>query len=174
MIESAGYCCPVASERDLQLEEPEQAGRLISALQRGGWLVFALIALAALAGLIGPGPLSSATVTDPSGLVQLDYDRFTRFKGDTSLELQVQPSQPGTAEVWISAEYLSGVQVQQVQPQPDTWTTANGADVLTFLVEGTDPVSVEMQIRPDHIGLLRGAIGTPGGEPAEFWQFGYP
>ncbi|WP_219420427.1 hypothetical protein, partial [Pseudonocardia nigra] len=61
----------MASERELQLEEPEQSGRRVSALQRGGWAVFALIALAALAGLIGPGPLSSATVTDPSGLVQV-------------------------------------------------------------------------------------------------------
>lgn len=164
----------MVSESELQLEEPEVAGPRTAALQRGAWVVFALIALAALAGLIGPGPLSSATATDPSGLVQLDYDRFTRNQGDTSMELQVAPAQPDVAEVWISTEFLSGVQVQQVRPEPDTWTAANGGDVLTFLVDGTDPVTVEMQVRPDHIGLLRGAIGVPGGEPVEFWQFGYP
>ncbi|WP_219416215.1 hypothetical protein [Pseudonocardia nigra] len=164
----------MATTSDLQLEEPERAGRRTEVAQRVAWGVFALIALAALAGLIGPGPLSSATVTDPSGLVRIDYDRFTRFKGDSSLQLQVQPAKPGTAEVWISSEFLSGVQIQQVWPQPDTWTAANGGDVLTFPVSDTDPVTVEMQVRPDHIGMLRGAIGVPGGEPAQFWQFGYP
>ncbi|WP_219420002.1 hypothetical protein [Pseudonocardia nigra] len=158
-------------------QRAQQSGRQhrIIVAQRVAWAVLALIALAALAGLLGPGPLSTVTHSDPSGLVQFEHERFARYIGDTSLQLQVlpDPEQPDTAQVWISSDYLSAVQVQQVRPQPDTWPGAGDGAVLVFPVSGPDPISVQLQIRPDQIGLLRGAVGTPAREPVEFWQFVY-
>lgn len=170
------------SEPELELYGGEQHGRRpghghrIMVAQRIGWAGLVLIAVAALAGLFGPGPLSWATQSGASGLVQLEYERFARRIGDTSLQLQVRPdpAQPGTARVWISSEYLSGVQVRQVQPEPDSWIGVDRGVVLAFPVSGPDPITVQLQIRPDQIGLLRGAVGAPGREPVEFWQFVYP
>lgn len=144
--------------------------------QRFGWAVFALIVVAALAGLIGPGPLSWASARAPSGLVEVEYSRFVRHIGDSGVELRVQPdpAQPDTARVWISSEYLSGVNLQQVTPQPDTWTIVDDGVVLAFPTGGPVPVHVRIHLRPDEIGLLRGAAGVPGQEPVEFWQFVYP
>lgn len=148
----------------------------VAVAQRIGWVVLVLIVLGAIAGLFGPGPLSTVTHTTPSGLVQLEHERFARHIADTSLQLRVRPdpAQPGTAQVWISSEYLSAVQVQGVQPEPDSWTGVGGGVVLAFPVSGQEPITVSLQIRPDEIGLLRGAVGAPGREPVEFWQFGYP
>lgn len=108
--------------------------------------------------------------------VRLEYERFTRHIADTSLQLQIQPepAQPGVAQVWISSEYLPGIQLQQVQPEPDSWTAMDGGVVLAFPAKGTAPVLVQLQIRPDQPGTLRGAAGLPGREPIEFWQFVYP
>ena len=91
--------------------------------QRTGWTVLALIAVAALAGLFGTGPLSEVTHSTPAGLVQLEHQRFARHIANTSLQLLVRPdpAQPGTAWLWISSECLSSVQVQQVQPEPESW-----------------------------------------------------
>lgn len=157
------------------LQRPGHRERL-SVAQRIGWSVLALIVVGALAGLFGPGLLTTVTQTAPSGLVQFEYPRFTRYIADTYLHLRVRPdpAQPGKAQVWISSEYLSGVQVQQVQPTPSSWTGVDGGVVLAFPVKGLEPITVQMLVRPDEVGLLPGALGAPGREPIEFWQFVYP
>lgn len=149
---------------------------MLIVVQRLGWVALAVVGLAALAGLLGPGPLSSATRTDPSGLVEVEHHRFARQVADTDLRLTVRPdpAQPGTARVWISADYLSSIQIQQVQPEPESWTGQDGGVVLTFPVTDAEPVTVLVQTRPDQVGLVHGAIGAPGREPAGFWQFVYP
>ncbi|SFN55131.1 hypothetical protein SAMN05216207_101681 [Pseudonocardia ammonioxydans] len=150
--------------------------RRAGAVQRVAWAVLAVLVLAALAGLFGPGPLSRVSATDPAGLVRLEHERFTRYAGDTDLRVQVRPGpgRDGTAAFWISAAYLSQVRVQQVQPQPVRWTTSGDRALLEFAVSGPDPVTVVLQLRPDEVGLLRGAVGVPGGEPIGFWQLVYP
>lgn len=145
-------------------------------VQRVAWVVLALIVLGALLGLFGPGPLSRVTQSDPSGQVALQYERFARYYGDTSVELQVRhdPHRPGTASVWISSDYLTLVQVQQVRPEPATWTGVGDRVLLTFPVRGPDPITVVLRTRPDQVGVLSGSVGAPGGKPIEFWQLVYP
>ncbi|TMR15676.1 hypothetical protein ETD86_26800 [Nonomuraea turkmeniaca] len=58
-------------------------------------------------------------------------------------------------------------------PQPDSWTTTKDGTVLDFPVTG-DRVEVQIQLSPDQIGTLRGAIGAPGQQSARSWQFVYP
>jgi hypothetical protein len=165
-------------EPELQLDaDPRTAHRPVAAgWQRLRWSVLALVVLAALAGLLGPGPVSDATATAPDGQVEVRYERFTHWVGSTSVELQVaaDPAQPDQARVWISQEYLSGLQLEQVQPEPDSWTAMDDGVVLAFPVTGPEPLSVELQVRPAEIGLLRGAVGVPGRDPLRFWQFVYP
>jgi hypothetical protein len=162
--------------RSEQRAQRSEHQRRVTVGQRVGWAVLALIVLAALVGLFGPGPLSQVSRRDASGLLQVEYERFARYAGDTSVELQVLPvpDQPGTALVWISSEYLSSMQVQQVQPEPDTWTGVGGGVVLAFPVSGPDPIDVVLQLRPDRIGTAPGAVGVPGQEPVEFRQLIYP
>jgi hypothetical protein len=163
------------SDDEERAQQPRYQRRAFVA-QRVGWAVFALIVVAALAGLLGPGPLSWASATAPSGLVEVEYSRFVRDVGDSNVELRVQPdpAQPDTARVWISSEYLSSLNLQQVTPEPDTWTAVDEGVVLAFPTSGPDPVTVQIHMRPDELGLLRGTVGAPGQEPVEFWQFVYP
>jgi hypothetical protein len=161
------------TEAEARAQEPANQHRAL-VIQRVGWSVCALVVVAALVGLLGPGPLSWANAATPAGLVDLEYSRFIRHVADTSVELRVRPEQPGTARVWISSDYLSGLNVQGVTPQPDVWTAVDDGVVLAFPTRGLDPVAVQMQVRPDELFLLRGAVGAPGQEPIEFWQFIYP
>jgi hypothetical protein len=168
---------------DLQLNEIERHAQTRAHLRRAlmvrrvGRAVLALILAAAVCGLLGPGPLSEADVSSPSGLVRMEYQRFARHVADTSVQLTVRPdpAEPEAARVWISAQYLSALNVQQVVPEPDSWTTVDDGVVLTFPVGGPDDrVVVQMQVRAEAIGLVRGAVGVPGREPAGFWQLVYP
>lgn len=154
-------------------QQDDRRWRRATAWQRAGWTVFALLLLAALAGLAGPGPLSRATASAP--LVHVAYERFARRLGDTSLDVTVRadPARPGVARLWIDGGYLAAVRVQDVVPEPDSWTSAGGGTVLAFPVAG-DRAEVSIRLGPDHIGTLDGAIGVPGRPPARFWQFIYP
>lgn len=146
---------------------------LAAAGRRAGWAVFGLVLAAALAGLLGPGPLSWSSASGER--VGIAYERFARRLGDTSLEVTVRPGPdaPGTARLWIAGDYLRELDVEQVTPQPGSWTATDGGVVLTFPVTGEE-AEVSIRISPDHIGPLSGAVGVPGGEPARFWQFVYP
>lgn len=166
------------SAQELQLDaDPSTEHRPVPiGWQRLRWSVPALVVVAALAGLLGPGPLSDSTRVAPGGQVQVQYDRFTHWVGSTSVQLRVtpDPARPDEARVWISEEYLAGLQLQQVQPEPDSWTATDGGVVLAFPVAGSEPLSIELQVRPAEIGLLRGAVGVPGRDPIRFWQLVYP
>ncbi|GAA5044814.1 hypothetical protein HNP84_004717 [Thermocatellispora tengchongensis] len=141
--------------------------------QRVGWGSLALLLLAALAGLIGPGPLSWAGASAP--LIQVDYERFARRLGDSSLRVTVwsDPAHPGTARLWISRDYLIEAEARQVVPAPDSWTAVDDGVVLSFPATG-DRAEIEIRTSLDHIGTLHGALGVPGKPPARFWQLVYP
>jgi len=164
------------SDIERRAQRPAHRRRAARA-QRAGWALLALVVLAALAGLLGPGPLSSATLTAPSGRLTLTYERFIRRTGQTHLELRIRtgPAHPGQARAWISARYLSGFDVEHVLPQPDGWTATGVGLLLTVRAGGPgEEVPVRVRLRPNRIGLVHGAVGVPGEEPVEFWQFVYP
>lgn len=154
--------------------------RRAAVAQRIGWGFFATVVAAALAGLLGPGPLSWArrSVTTASGSIEMRYDRFARHVGDTTLNFHLTPDprQPHEVRIWISAGYLSGVRIETMQPQPARWMAEGGGYLLVYDVVGapTGQVTVRMQVQPDQVGLLRGAVGASPEASVEFWQFIYP
>lgn len=169
------------SQLDLQAEERDaqrpELRRRAAVAQRVGWALLALILVMALAGLLGPGPLSRSAHSSADGRVTLEYDRFVRNTGSTMMQItaRADPGDRGQARVWLSPDYLSSMQIQQVVPDPDSWTSTTGGVVLAFPVdEAGSQVNVQVQMYPQRVGLVRGAVGDPAGEPIEFWQFVYP
>ena len=61
----------------LQLEEDASFRRRAWAVQRAGWALMALLLLGAILGLLGSGPLSTATADVP-GLMRIEYQRFAQ------------------------------------------------------------------------------------------------
>lgn len=59
--------------------------------QRAGWVLMALLLIAALLGLLGPGPLSWSTATAAEGLVRVDYQRFAHTEADDLLTVTIAP-----------------------------------------------------------------------------------
>lgn len=159
-------------EQERRRQEPDRRRRAHVA-QLAGWAIAGLILVAAAAGLAGPGPLSRTTVSSP--LVEVEYERFVRRLGDTSLTVRVRadPAEPGTARLWISGDYVARLNVRQVVPQPGSWTAVRDGVVLAFPApDGRARISV--RVSPDHIGLLRGEIGVPNRPPVGVRQFVYP
>ncbi|MFO7252799.1 MAG: hypothetical protein DIU60_018835 [Actinomycetes bacterium] len=159
---------------DLEWRQQEPGRRRRAhAAQLAGWAVVAALLVAGLAGLAGPGPLSTATASAP--LVVVSYERFARQQGVTTLDVTVRsdPAEPQVARLWLAKDYVAGVRVRTVVPQPDSWIAVRDGVVLTFpAVHGV--AAVQVTVSPQRAGLLRGALGAPDRRPAGFWQFVYP
>jgi hypothetical protein len=131
-----------------------------------------LLVVALLGGLGGSGPLADAEVTTPGGDADLSYSRFLQYGDPDELEIQIRRAHGGRADVAISNDYLSSVDVQDMSAQPLSTTVRGDATVYTFAVR--PPAQVTFTIEARSIGRNEGRFYGPAGTVAPFTQWVYP
>jgi hypothetical protein len=162
---------------DLDLAQDPEFERRSWAVERIGWVVLAMVGAAALAGLLGPGPLSNTTVGERGGSLWLEYSRFGRFRAPSTLRIHVgpNPSQQEQMRIWLSRDYLEGVQIEQVTPQPERVEAGPAQLTYVFAVSAADrPVVIIFSLKTAQIGRQRGCVGLADGPSLCFRQFIYP
>jgi hypothetical protein len=168
----------VASSPPLAPEEQEEPATTEREwrVQRAGWVLLALIVVAALAGVFGPGPLSWSTTSAADGSLSVEYSRFARNGGPIAVRLEVAPSAAvdGQVQVVLSSELLDSLEVRQIVPEPESQASTDDGVVFTFALEGDDPLEASVSATADAMGLRDGAVGLQGEPPLEFWQLFYP
>ena len=144
--------------------------------QRLGWMVLALIVVAALAGLFGTGPLSWSNASAADGSISVEYPRFARNGGPVALHLRVDPSAAaeGQVRVVLSTGLLESLEISRIVPEPESQASVDDGVVLTFALEGDTPLEATVSATGDTMGRHDGALGLDGEPPVEFWQFFYP
>ena len=146
-------------------------------VQRVGWVVMALMIVAALAGLLGPGPLSKASAGGADAPLRLEYNRFVRYLAPTALRVQLVPGQAenGQARVWIDRSYLDAVRIQSITPEPEKVESEPDRMIFTFSVAASErPVVAAFHFEPEQIGPLDARAGLDEQETVSFSQFVYP
>lgn len=155
-------------EQDLPFQNRQWAA------QRVGGVLMALVA-AGLLGLVGTGPLSAAAIE--RGPLRVEYGRFERNGTPTKLTLRIAAgtATDGTVRVWLDEEYLDGVRLQNVSPEPDQ--VLAGGERTIYVVAVADPglpANVGFDLEPAEIGRLSARLGLVDGPEIEFTQFVYP
>jgi hypothetical protein len=159
--------CPI--EEDLRFQE------LTWIAERLGWVVMAVIVIAALFGLFG-GPNARSQARDGSGRVQVEYQRFQRLLAPTELKITLEASNEAIVDVAIG-EQLAGVfEIRTISPQPLESFAHDGGVLLRFAVTGENkaPVQIVMMGVPGKPGRAAGDIGLLGEAPARLNIFVYP
>jgi hypothetical protein len=151
----------------LQIDADMNYQRRAWAFQRFGWLLIAALVLAALFGLFGGGPLSSASAEGVR--VRLDYDRFARLGQSTKLRLSFMNA-PST-RLELSRAYLDSFRIEQITPAPRA--TDGNQDWLGYSFAGEGSMTVAFDLIPETFGTIRGAI-RGSGETLLFRQLVYP
>jgi hypothetical protein len=146
-------------------------------IQKVAFVIWALLLIAALAGLCGPGPLSQATTSTPDKAVQVQYNRFARMQAPTDLEVHLGPgvAKEGHVPITLSDQYAENVEVRSVTPQPSG--THVGADGVTYSYDVPDagqPGLVVFHLHPEKMGRLNGEIKVGDQPPLSFSQIVYP
>ena len=162
---------------DIHLNQDLDYQRRSWKVQRVGWVAMGLVALAALLGLFGSGPLSSATTGGKGDSLQLEYKRFGRFEASTRLRIHIQPGveREGQVRVWLNRNYVEGVQIQKVIPEPERVEAE--PDRLTYVFRTANlnqPTAVTFYLQTQQVGLLSGQVGLAQKQPLSFSQFIYP
>lgn len=162
---------------DLELDQDLKFQQREWRIERIGWFAMLLIIVGALSGLSGTGPLSATTAGDPTGALAVDYQRFIRHDGRTTLTMQVSGDRvvEGQVEIWLASDYLSAVEIQRISPEPQEVRAEGERMVYVFAADGSaESIDLSFSLRPQHIGRLSGEIGLPGGPATSFTQLSYP
>jgi hypothetical protein len=146
--------------------------------ERIGWACMALVLLAALAGLLGPGPLSKAVAGNPGGPISVHYDRFPRHSAMGKIKVILGPgaAKKSEARVWVSRTLLDAHRIHEVVPEPER-VEAGGDDRYTYVFHVDDAApetTLIFQLEPESFGRCDGRIGLDGGPEVALRQFVYP
>ncbi len=159
------------------IDENPSAQRREWVVNRIAWAGMALIVAAGLAGVWGGGVSSQARTTGADGRLQVDYERFVRNLGETTLQVRFPPgsAREGSIRLSISQEYLSENEIMATTPEPDTVTAEGDRLVYEFPVRGNGPLTVTFDLRPTSgMGMLDATVGGSSADPAHFRQLVYP
>jgi hypothetical protein len=142
-------------------------------VQRVGWALLAVLIVAGLVGLLGPGPLSNVNARGGNGL-EVEYERFVRHGAQTELRVRVTQPPSGQVRIAISREYLDTLNLQQVVPAP-TRVQASGVDVVyTFELAGNGPMQATFVLQPEKLGKHVARVAIDIGTRVTVQQFTYP
>jgi hypothetical protein len=154
----------------LEIEQDLPFQQRVWTTQRIGWIVMAVLVIAASVGLFGTGPVSNSSVASPG--LEVEYERFGRLQQPTTIRFRVDADTNETAKIFVGRKYLESVQVEQITPEPDKVEAAAQWFIYSFTRQG--PTAVTFHVRPDEFGVLSGEARLAQGETIAFWQLIYP
>jgi hypothetical protein len=171
------HVTPTKRRNDLEIEHDMRFQRREWRAQRIGRFALLGVIIMALAGVFGSGPLSSVTRRTADGLLEVHYHRIARHGSPEPLRIRITPvvATDSVVDIWISQEYLHGLAVRWISPDPVD--VAAGNDRLTYrfqLLKGSRVADLIFQVDADRLWMRRGAIGRVGGDSIRFRQFVFP
>lgn len=147
-------------------------------LQRAGWVLGVVLIAAAVVGLFGNGPMSTATARSADGAVEVTYDRLARHGSPTRLNVDVHPALVGDGPVviWLAREFLDGLEIEAVIPEPARVVDSERRTGYEFDVEhvGSDGLDVTFRVRYDDVFLRHGELSVGSEDPIAFDMLVYP
>lgn len=162
---------------DLEVTQDMRHQRLEWKIERVCWAVMALVAAAALAGLLGHGPLSSAVAGERGSTLWAEYNRFERYQGPTTIRVHLGAgaSRDGQVRIWINRDLIENVELNHIDPEPESVEAGGDRFVYVFRVlDTTRPTSVTYHFEPNKYGTMPVRVGLDGGPELSFRQFFYP
>lgn len=142
-----------------------------------GWLVIGVIPLAALLGLLGPGPLSKATAGEKGSNLWVEYHRFEHYESPSELRIHVGARGLSTSmpTLTINQKYLEQVTVEHIEPRPEQVKSAGDEFVYVFAFAATNkPTTITVKLRGNGYGKVPVHLKFTDASDVRFTQFFYP
>lgn len=164
-------------ERGLEFPEGHGVGPLEERVHKFGWMVFAGLLLAALAGLLGPGPLSSR-IASAGPPLSVEYQRFLRNHAPADLRIRVAPpAGADTIRLLVGNAFLEAIELTGVTPAPEAVEVTPEGHVFVFEAPGlgSREALILYRFEPDAaFSDVPVRTALEGGPEVRFSQFVYP
>jgi len=144
-------------------------------LERIGQVLIACCILAALIGLFGHNPLSTATRQTADGRLSIHYDRFARTESNSDFLVTFEPGKgtDGVVRLWLSQEYLDAFKVTAVSPVPLRGEARDGRRAFVFQTDGSRFTAI-LSVQFQAVGMVRGSVKVDEGEALTLTHFVWP
>jgi hypothetical protein len=162
---------------DLEVAQDLEFQQRMWVVQRAGWIVMLLVVAVAAIGFLGHGPLSGASTGTAAGGAEVDYGRFVRHRASAEIAVTIPPDQVQSEQVTvsISQQYASGVDIEEVLPEPSSVIVDSYWLTYVFDVgDVSEPFQVSFDIMPIKTGWREAEVRVGTGDPISFGQFVYP
>ena|SRR5687767_5716636 len=159
----------------LEISQDLDQQRLEWRIERMGWTLMVLTLLAALAGLLGNGPLSRRQAGDKNSL-WVEYNRFERYQAPAMLRLHLGPKLTGRDEVRVSVsrQYIEAIQLEHVDPEPKEVEARADRILYTFKIKGPDATALTYHLKGNVFGSVPLHLQVEGAGELKLSQFFYP
>jgi hypothetical protein len=116
-------------------------------------------------------------VRTADGGLELEYDRIARHASEIPMRLLItsRPVRDTIVDLWISNEFLDGVVIERIEPEPIESRAGDRGQVFRFrIADPSRSADVMIHLEPDELWRRNGAIGLVGGDSLRFRQFVLP
>ena len=144
-------------------------------MERLGQVLIACCIMAAILGLFGHSPLSTAARQTVDGRLSIHFDRFARTESNSDLLVTFESPKgaDGIVRLWLDQEYLDAFKVTAVSPVPIRGEARDGARAFVFQTDGsrfTATLSGQFQA----VGMVQGSVKVDEGETLAVTHFVWP
>jgi hypothetical protein len=167
----------MSQTRTLDVQRDDSFQKSEWRIQRLGWAAWSAVVIAALAGLLGSGPLSHADSSASDGALSVQYDRFLHYHQPTAIEVLVSSrgAGDGPLRLKLSRSFLDRIQMLRIEPEAEEQSLAEDGVVYAFTQVGAPEFSkVLFHFEYEYFGNTKGSVELVGGGSAGFQQFVYP
>jgi hypothetical protein len=166
-----------AGQHGLDIDADLAYHRCFWKAQRVGWILWALILLAAIIGLVGPGLKGKTTVSAEKSQLSLTYERVVHYQTPSELNIQLPPADAGQsdARLTFNRDCIESMEVSRIDPEPDKNEIAGDKIIYTFnRTKPRDSMTVVFQYETKRFGKIPIQIQLDENQPLITEQCSFP
>ena len=141
-----------------------------------GITIFAMALLTAMTGLFGTGPLSKVKEQTADAALKAEFGRFIRYQAPTELKFQIATHMVsnGVVNLKISKTFVNHVEIERIDPEPETQTAGTDLVIYDFRAEPTATAEIRIRFAASHFGPLHYQVSAGNGQILHLRHFAYP
>lgn len=169
----------MAPKDDVKFDVDEDSGHQAAEwrFQRIGWVIWTALIVLALAGLLGPGPLSETEARSADGQLRVKYRRFDRRLSDSDFLVHLGRGavRDGAFRLKLCPQFLRSAETDRIEPEPgETIQSADGTTYV-FPADGSgEEAMVRFRFRPVQLGRNTCSLALDTGALVELKSFVFP
>jgi hypothetical protein len=164
------------SASEIEINDDLSHHKKVWVMERTAWGIMALTLAAALVGLLGPGPLSSAKARSIDGGLSVTYERFARYHAPTQLKVFVGNAavRDGRVKLSLNRAFVEKCELERIDPEAERVELESDRLTYVFRVSLPSAAPIVFRFKPDSFGPVPVQVGMEGGETLQFTSFVYP